>query len=162
MEVESPDGRPALEADAGFYARRAAACRAELRDYQASPTGELVNSLIACLDHPDAGLRSEILDLLPDRRLWEDPHYDSQIKPALWEVAQRFRDDPSRRVRLHADQLAGHLFNQETWRYHHPTKEQQEIDRRGYRRILIFGGACAGLLLLLFGRSRRPGRRRRG
>jgi hypothetical protein len=114
-ELEAPDARSYAEATPEMLARRAQTCRADLQDYQKQATVELMDRLIVCLEHPDAGLRAEVLDLLPDRRLWDLPDYETRVRPALQEVEQRFQHDPDRKVQLHLIQLSSWLFNGEHW-----------------------------------------------
>ncbi|MCX5796174.1 MAG: hypothetical protein NTY77_11815 [Elusimicrobia bacterium] len=115
-ELEAPDQRPYAEATPELFARRGRACRADLEDYQSKATLELMDRLIVCMEHPDARLRAEVLDLLPDRRLWDRPDYDAKVAPELGQVYVRFQHDPDDKVRMHAGQLGMWLSNGRHWR----------------------------------------------
>ena len=131
-ELEAPDRRSYAEATPEMLARRAKTCRADLKDYQAKATPELMGRLIVCMEHSDASVRAEVLDLLPDRRLWDRDDYESAIRPQFQEVYQRFQNDPDEKVRLHAGQLRSWLSNGEHWRdYASPAAQaRQEAERR--------------------------------
>ena len=115
-ELEAPDRRSYAEATPEMLVRRARACKADLKDYGAAPDPELMDRLIVCLEHPNADLRAEVLDLLPQRRLWDRPDYDEKVAPALGQVYVRFQKDPDDRVRMHAGQLDMWLSNGKYWR----------------------------------------------
>lgn len=113
--AEAPGRRSYVEATPEMLARRGRACRADLGEYQARPTSDLMDRLIACMDHPDTKLRAEVLDRLPDRRLWDWPDYEYAVRPRLKEVWNRFQTDPDSSVRLHAMQLDSWLANGDQW-----------------------------------------------
>jgi hypothetical protein len=115
-EVEAPDRRSCAEANPQMLARRAVSCRADLKDYQVQPALEIMDRLIVCMEHPDARLRAEVLDLLPDRRLWDRDDYESKVAPELGKIYARFQHDPDETVRMHAGQLMMWLSNGEQWR----------------------------------------------
>jgi hypothetical protein len=110
-QVESPDGRPAVEMNEEIWARRADACRAQLAQYKAKPTAGLVDSLCACTSNPDLRLRALILDKLLDRRIWDVPDFKKTAYPRLRQVAAQFSHDPDYEVQKFADDLNMWLNN---------------------------------------------------
>jgi len=114
-EVEAPDQRSYSEATPEMLARRAKSCREDIKDYVRRPSLDLMDRLAVCMEHPDGKLRAEVLDLLPDRRLWDRPDYKSRIEPVMREIHDRFQNDPNERVRLHASQLEMWLRNGRSW-----------------------------------------------
>jgi hypothetical protein len=114
-ELEAPDHRSYAEATPEMLARRAQTCRADLKDYKVQPTLELMDRLVVCMEHPEGQLRDEVLDDLPDRRLWDRPDFDAKVKPVMQELYNRFQHDPNARVRLHAGQLGMWLHNAQRW-----------------------------------------------
>jgi len=120
VQVESPDGRPSVEATPESWARRAQACREDLKLYQIYPTPELVDRLLPCLNHPDTRLRALILDKFVDARIFNAPNFKKDVYPKLRKAAADFQDnrlsDPTGRVRQFAfdidwwlDNWANHL-----------------------------------------------------
>ncbi|MCX5794252.1 MAG: hypothetical protein NTY77_01995 [Elusimicrobia bacterium] len=158
--VESPDGRTALEIDAEAYSRRAKACRADLKDFQTRPTAALVDSLAVCMEHPDAKLRAQVLDLLQDQRLWDLPDYESRVRPVLEAVWQRHHNDPDEKVQMHARQMEGWPGNAQEWKREYSPEGQErkrrekeesdrreaELDRRFRFDCVVIGLALAVLL----------------
>jgi hypothetical protein len=135
------------EATPKMIARRAKACRADLSDYQSAPSVDLMDRLIACLDHPDAKLRAEILDRLPDRRLWSRFDYDVAVLPRMQDLLERSRDDPDGKVRLHASQLDSWLSNADEWlsKSSASARERRRARRSQHRR-----GPPVWLAILVF------------
>ncbi|MBI5241882.1 MAG: hypothetical protein HY926_15525 [Elusimicrobia bacterium] len=115
-ELKAADQRPYAEATPQVFARRARACRADLADYRKRANEELLDRLLLCMEHPDARVRAEVLDELPDRRLWDLPEYEGLITPRFLELAKRFEKDPDWKVRLHAGQVSMWLHNGDRWR----------------------------------------------
>ena len=154
-EVEAPDRRSYAEASPQMLARRARTCRADLKDYGVQPTLEILDELIVCMEHPDARLRAEVLDLLPERRLWDRPDYERDFRPALQLLRQRFEHDPDQKVRFQADQLGAWLYNGERWRdWDSPQaprryRYQRDSDARAQARERGKNWAFVGVILLI-------------
>ena len=146
-EVEAPDLRSFAEASPEMLARRARTCRADLKDYRDRPSLELLDRMIVCMEHPDAGLRAEVLDLIPERRLWDRLDYETKVRPELQEVCKRFEHDPDERVRLHAGQLYGFLSSGEQWRERDSPQAQarRRAEEQRPRQSMMIDGQSAKL-----------------
>jgi hypothetical protein len=167
VKVEAADARSYSDAAPDMLERRAQACRDDLKDFGTKPGLALFDRLVLCLEHPDAGLRSDILDQLARRELWDRPDYETLIAPRLRALCERFRDDPDRKVKLHAEQLATFLYNGERWRdWDSPAGKarQEKADRLAVLRdAAVVGGIClaTGLAAGLIRKQRLRGRHRR-
>jgi hypothetical protein len=165
-DVEAPGPGIYAEASPDMLARRARSCRADLKDYRADASRELLDRLIVCMEHPDARLRAEVLDQLPDRKLWDRPDYEKNFRPALQQLEKRFEHDPDKEVRLHADQLAAWLANGERWRDwdspQAPRRDsyQRNSDAQAEARETRKGWVQISLILLLLAAYARYRRRR--
>jgi hypothetical protein len=162
-ELEAPGRRSYAEATPELLARRAKACRADLLEYRKGTSLELMDRLLVCMDHPDGGLRAEVLDILPDRRFWDRDDYETAVRPVMEQLARRFEKDPDWKVRLHAGQLRSWLSNARHWRdYASPAaqerrRQEDERAKRRHRRdsshdnlqlVLLAAGAAIYLTVL--------------
>jgi hypothetical protein len=147
-EVEAPDQRSYAEATPDMLARRARSCRADVKDYRDQPSLELLDRMIVCMEHPDPRLRAEILDQIPERRLWDRPDYETKVAPELGKIYVRFQHDPDERVRMHAGQLGGFLSNGQQWRdWDSPAAQQRRRaeEQRPRRHSIPVDGQSAKL-----------------
>jgi len=168
IPVEAVDGKVPVEATPEVFALQAHACRADLKDYALQPTRALVDRLLACMNHPDMSLRDQVVDEIPNTKLWQLPDFRSQIEPALWELSRKLERDPAWRHNVHASQLRSFLVNTRWWfeRQSAEAKERRSVERRhrdnvlGPLFLMALASGMSGLLALFSGLGRRRSKRR--
>ncbi|MBI3550565.1 MAG: hypothetical protein HY078_16125 [Elusimicrobia bacterium] len=173
VQVEAPSARPYVEASPELFARRARACREDLKDYDRAPSRALLDRLAVCMEHPDAELRASVLDRIPDRRLWDLSDYESGVEPLLQDLSRRFEHDPDWKVSIHAGQLRGFISNTRHWlAWESPAAQarrgRKESESRGRSdepftiwNLVLFGAAVTCFMIVQTLKFRKRGGKRR-
>jgi hypothetical protein len=114
VQVESPDGRTAVEAAAVGPEKLARRCEAMGREYERRPTPEGVDELFFCLGHSDGRTRSMTLDALAEWKTIDRPDFARAFYPRLKKAVELYSRDPDFEVRYSAGflpRMLEHWYN---------------------------------------------------